>query len=196
MGNIGQHYYDWRYLNAGVGGGGGGATPTAPALPSPAPLTINGIFYRTSITDPNDNYVLIANAGQDPVLMTNYRIDSPKWDHVDTYFFPAGYTLAPGANIRVHSGLGLNTSTDLFMSRTTVMWDNQAYDLAIIYDNYGRQVARYFPAGGAAPPPPAATATTGGPPNQTPVPTKTGGPVGTPGTGTATPPRALFRLRL
>ena len=38
MGNIGQHYYDWRYLNAGGGVAGtpGRSTPTAVALPPKA----------------------------------------------------------------------------------------------------------------------------------------------------------------
>lgn len=165
MGNIGQHYYDWRYLNAGgTGGGPGPATPTASTLPPTVSLRIDGIFYRRAITNLNDNYVVIVNSGQQPVVFTNYWLDSPKWGHVDRYYFPAGFTLAPNAAVRVHAGVGQDIATDLYMFRTSVMWESQPYDLAIVYDNYGREVIRYFPAAETGPPPtqPVATVTPGG----------------------------------
>ncbi len=146
MGNIGQHYYQWRYGN----GGGVDNLPPKPAV------RIDGISYRKSVTDLNGNYAIITNGGQTPVSLVGWRLDSPKWDHVDRFSFPRGTTLAPGASLRVHSGPGQSTATDVYMFRTTVMWDeivanNQptdgaAYNLAILYDTYGREVARFFPA--------------------------------------------------
>lgn len=102
--------------------------------------------------------------------------------------------------MRVRSGPGTNTATDIYMFRTTVMWDRQPYDLAVLYDNFGREVARLFPAEGGAPPtaPPAGTPTriSGTPPPGTPqaTATKSGGTTvptstisGTPQTPTRTP---------
>jgi hypothetical protein len=189
MGNIGTHYYDWRYLNAGPPAPGPApATPTAPALPPKPAINIVGIEYRKSVTDLNGDLAVLTNGGQTPVSFNGWFLDSPKWDHVDRYFFPANFTLAPGASVRVRSGPGLNTATDLYMFRTTVMWDGMAYDLAVLYDNNGREVTRYFPAAETGPPPtqqPAITATAA-PPQGTAVRTATSIP-GTPGARTATP---------
>ncbi len=199
MGNIGQHYFDWRYRNGGGGGGGGGggtvATPTAPAQAPKPSIQLSNIQYRKSITDLNGNQITITNIGQAPVLFDGYRLDSPKWDHVDRFYFPPGVSLAPGASLVAHAGIGVNTATDIYMHRTTVMWDGQPYDLAILYDNLGREVTRFFPASDVNPPtpqPPAATPTppTAPPSADTPTPTLIPGktpPVET----TPTPPTAV-----
>ncbi|HKP53763.1 MAG TPA: lamin tail domain-containing protein [Chloroflexia bacterium] len=187
MGNIGQHYYDWRYLNAGQPGPGGN-TPTSQALPPKASIAIEGISYRASLTDINGTYTTLKNGGQSAQSFNSWWLDSPKWGYVDRFYFPNGITLAPGASVRVHSGPGINTSTDIYMYRTTVMWDRQLYDLAVLYDNYGREVDRFFPASdvGAPPtavPPGAATAT----------PAKEGTPVATPTRASGTPAATATR---
>lgn len=187
MGNIGQHYYQWRY-------GSGGGVDTTPVRSS---IRIDGISYRKSITDLNGNYAIIANGGQTSVSIGGWRLDSPKWDHIDRFYFPTGTTLAAGASIKVHSGPGKNTATDIYMFRTSVMWDelvsnNQPtdgapYNLAILYNGSGREVTRFFPASDVGGPPPTetpatlATATTVGqptlPPGKEPTTTPTGIPV-------------------
>jgi hypothetical protein len=154
MGNIGMHYYDWRYLNAGPPQTTPGpATPTAAALPPTATIRVNGIEYRRSLTDLNGNLISITNAGQAAVSFDGWWLDSPKWGYVDRFYFPNGVTLAPGATLRIHAGLGRSTATDLYMFRTTVMWEGQPFDLAVLYDNFGREVVRYFPAAETGPPP-------------------------------------------
>lgn len=190
MGNIGQHYYDWRYLNAGQSGQGGN-TPTSLALPPKANITIEGISYRAVLTDINGTYATIANKQQAAQSFNGWWLDSPKWGYVDRFYFPNGVTLAPGASMRVHSGPGINTPTDIYMYRTTIMWDRQLYDLAVLYDNYGREVDRFFPASDVGVPP------TPGPPGAaTATPTKGGTvvatstrPPGTPGTSIPTSTR-------
>ncbi len=191
MGNIGQHYYDWRYLSAGGPGPiPGPATPTAQQLPPKPNITIDAIAYRKTLTDLNGNYVTITNAGKNPQSLNGWWIDSPKWSYVDRFYFPGGVTMQPGTSINVHAGLGGNSATDLYMGRTTVMWDGQPYDLAILYDNYGRQISNFFPASdvGVQPtqPPAAGTPTTGTPGLKgTATPTVVQ-PVSTPGLGTPT----------
>ena len=158
MGNIGQHYYDWRY-GKGQSGTPGPVqpTPTALGLPEKANVTIDSINYRASIVDLNGTYCTITNRDKQPISLDGWRLDSPKWAIVDTFRFPADVVIQPGASIRVHSGPGLNSATDIYMFRTTVMWDAQPYDYAVLYDQYGRQVSDFFPAGdvGAPPTPPA-----------------------------------------
>lgn len=153
MGNVGQHYYQWRY------GSGSGAGDIAVAR---SEVRIDGISYRKSLTDLNNNYAIITNGGQIPVSIAGWRLDSPKWDHVDRFSLPKGTLLAPGASVRVHSGPGQNTETDIYMFRTSVMWDEigpdnaregAAYNLAILYDNTGREVSRFFPAADVGGPP-------------------------------------------
>jgi hypothetical protein len=154
MGNIGQHYYDWRYGKAGGGPPGPVApTPTAIGLPPEANVTIDGISYRASVIDINGTYCTITNRDNQPVSLDGWRLDSPKWAIVDTFRFPSDVVLQPGASINVHSGPGLDSPTDIYMARTTVMWDGQPYDYAVLYDNYGRQVSDFFPAGDVGPPP-------------------------------------------
>lgn len=187
MGNIGQHYYEWRYLNKGNPPNPGGPTPTSPALPPKLNVTIDSISYRKSITDLNGTYCTITNREQQAVSLNGWWLDSPKWNYVDRFYFPNGITLAPGATVRVHSGPGLNTDTDIYMGRTTIMWDQQPYDLAVLYDNFGREVDRYFPAAevGVTPTPQGTPGSRPTPP--TTVPTK-GTPVkGTPTIGVPTP---------
>ena len=157
MGNIGQHYYDWRYGKSGSGTPGPvQPTPTALGLPQKANVTIDSINYRASIVDLNGTYCTITNRDKQPISLDGWRLDSPKWAIVDTFRFPADVVIQPGASIRVHSGPGLNSATDIYMFRTTVMWDGQPYDYAVLYDQYGRPVSDFFPAGdvGAPPTPP------------------------------------------
>lgn len=154
MGNIGQHYYEWRY-----GGGASStprppaATPTAAGLPAKANVTIDSITYHQSPVDLNGTYCTITNRGSTPISLNLWRLDSPKWGIVDTYYFKDDVTLAAGASIRVHSGVGQTTATNVYMGRSTVMWDGRNYDYAVLYDQYGRQVADFFPAGDVGPPP-------------------------------------------
>ncbi|MDQ6693244.1 MAG: lamin tail domain-containing protein [Chloroflexota bacterium] len=186
MGNIGQHYYDWRYSQPKSGPPQPGpASPTSQALPPKAKISIVSINYRSSIIDLNGNFITLRNDDAQPQNFSGWFLDSPKWNYVDRYYFPSGtgsFILAPGASVNIHAGPGNDTASDLYMFRTSVMWDGQPYDLAVLYDNHGREVDRFFPAAEQGPPP---TAQSGGTPTggpQTPFPsgTRVGTPVTTP----------------
>jgi hypothetical protein len=182
MGNIGKHYYEWRYENkAGPTPQVPVPTPTIQNSPPLANLTIDSISYRASLVDINGTYCTITNRGQSAQSLDGWWLDSPKWSHVDRFYFPGGITVQPGASINVRSGPGNNTSTDIYMFRTTVMWDGQPYDYAVLYDNYSRQVSDYFPAGEKGPPPTPPPSGTQVPPGSTPVTQPTPG-------GKTTPP--------
>ena len=155
--------------------------PSSPARPPLANLTIDSIAYRASIVDINGTMCTITNRGQSPQSLDGWWLDSPKWDHVDRFYFPNGITVQPGASINVHSGPGNNDAKNIYMFRTTVMWDQQPYDYAVLYDNFGRQVSDFFPAADQGQPTPttqpgAATPTT----QPNPQATQTGGVKPTP----------------
>jgi hypothetical protein len=182
IGNVGQHYYDWRYRpGAPATPGRPVATPTVVAPPALPKITIDSISYQTSVIDLNGNLCVLTNGDAVPVNLDGWWLDSPKWGYVDRFYFPSGITLAPGASVRVHSGTGANTATDIYMWRTSVMWAGQLSDLAVLYDNYGREVDRLFPAGEVGvpptPPAPAGTATRASGTPGTPVPTRPPGQV-------------------
>ena len=175
MGNIGQHYYDWRYKTAPIPGTPRPivATPTSLARPVLPNLTIDAITYRASIVDINGTACIITNRDQHAQSLNGWWLDSPKWDHVDRFYFPNGITMQPGASITVHSGPGNDNSSNIYMFRTTVMWDHQPYDYAVLYDDLGRQVDDFFPAAdqGQPTPVPVPTQPGGTPqPNVTPIP--------------------------
>lgn len=194
MGNIGVHYYEWRYLQpAQPTPRPGPSTPTSQALPPLANITIDDIAYRRSITDLNGNFATLTNRGETAQLFNGWWLDSPRWTNVERFYFPPGVTLEPGASIRVHAGPGNNSATDLYMFRTTVMWEGKPYDLAVLYDNFGREVTRFFPAAETGVPPtvppattPARTTVPGGTPAR-PSPTRVGGTAPTPTTGLPNP---------
>ena len=90
-------------------------------------LYIEALRYDTS-----DEYVQIANRGTASQDMTGWRIHSVvgnQW-----YNFPAGYTLAADATVRVHSGLDAfeNPPADLLWGHAYI-WSNDG-DQAILYD--------------------------------------------------------------
>lgn len=195
MGNIGQHYYEWRYLNPATPvptPRTGVVTPTAPPAPSKPNVTIDDIQPRTSLIDLNSNYCTITNRDQGTARFDGWYLDSPKFGHIDRFYFPDGVTLQPGASMKVHAGPGNNSPTHVYMYRTTVMWDGQPYDFALLYDNLGREVDSFFPAADKGAPtstplPGRTTPTVGVPPKETP-PTADSTP---PPKGTLTPTRGV-----
>ena len=104
----------------------GGYTPHAD-------LYIEALQYETT-----DEYVQITNRGDAPQEMTGWRIHSVIGDQ--WYDFPAAYTLAAGASVRVHSGPAAldNPPADLLWALVHI-WRNEG-DKAILYDNSGTEI--------------------------------------------------------
>ena len=155
MGNIGLHYFEWRY--------GGGPAPQPGVSPPAGPpalaqLAITGIVVGKSGLDLNEQTVTLENRGAAPVLMTGWRLVSPKNDHVDIYTFPQDFTLPAGAQVAVHAGQGFDGNGNLYMRRVTWLFDATGFDGVILYDNVGREVTRYFLQQGAVPTAPAPAA--------------------------------------
>lgn len=81
----------------------------------------------------NEEYVCFEHVGGDPVNMTGWHVKDAQ-DH--TYTFPP-FTLALGAHVRLHTGQGTDTSTDLYWGLDRAVWQNFWYggDSVFLYDD-------------------------------------------------------------
>jgi hypothetical protein len=125
------------------------ATPApAPATPSPQPsgpgAATPALVIRAVVNQGRSEHVTIANQGAAPQDLSGWTLRSATGGQ--TYVFPPGFTIAPGATVNVHSGAGdpatLNRPPgDLFATRTNI-WRNTG-DVAQLIDPTGRLVSEY-----------------------------------------------------
>ena len=98
----------------------------------------------------NSEYVTIRNAAVKPKVLTGWTLHERKAGLV--FRFPA-FTLCPGCRVKIHSGRGTNTRTDLFWGRATFSWVD-AGDTATLRRRTGRlQDSCTYPGPGIPPPP-------------------------------------------
>ena len=140
------------------------ASPT-PAQPTPEPPTPTPVPPTPAVTPPpvapseiavnpdccqfnspgNDNYskeeeyVCLTNSGGQAADITGWYLrDEYGWG----YTFPQ-FTLAPGATVRVRTGCGTNSTTDLYWCKDeTAVWNNDG-DTVFLFDADGNLVAQY-----------------------------------------------------
>ena len=86
----------------------------------------------------NDEWVEISNPGTSDVSLAGWTLEDGQ-NH--TYSFPE-ISLAAGATVKVHSGNGTDTVTDLFWNRSSAVWNNDG-DTATLKDAAGAAVSRY-----------------------------------------------------
>jgi hypothetical protein len=86
----------------------------------------------------NDEWVDIRNEGAAPVDLTGWRVrDESASNRFD---FPQGFTLGPGAQVRVRSGCGQPTAAELFWCTSgAAIWNNDG-DTAFLLDPAGNVV--------------------------------------------------------
>jgi lamin tail-like protein len=65
----------------------------------------------SSFANKDDQIVCIANKGKDPVKISNWLIRNTIGR---TYYFPAGTVIDGGKTLKVHTGAGTNSATDLY----------------------------------------------------------------------------------
>ncbi len=86
----------------------------------------------------NEEWVEIANQGEEDVNLEGWTL-SDRQNH--TYSFP-NFVLAAGASVKVHTGSGEDTEENVYINRSTPIWNNDG-DSAILADSEGIIVARY-----------------------------------------------------
>jgi hypothetical protein len=131
VGNIGQHYYAWRYGQAGK-------TPLVFA-PQRGDVRVTYILANPALVPgATHEYVELRNFEEFAVPLHGWRITD---DSGTTYTFP-DIRLLPGATIRLHVARGVDTATDLYWGRTGAVWNNGG-DTAFLYDAAGGLLHTY-----------------------------------------------------
>jgi sRNA-binding protein len=86
----------------------------------------------------NGEWVEIANQGTEAQSLQGWTL-SDQDNH--TYAFNS-FTLQAGASVKVHTGTGDNSATDLFWNMKVSIWNNDG-DMATLKDATGNVVAKY-----------------------------------------------------
>ena len=87
----------------------------------------------------NDEWVELTNAGSGSLDLTGWAVKDESASH--RYHFPAGFTLAAGATVRLHTGCGTDTATTLFWcNQGSAVWNNSG-DTVFLLDPNGNVVA-------------------------------------------------------
>jgi hypothetical protein len=80
----------------------------------------------------NQEYILIRNSGSQRVTMTGWVLhDVPRAGTTNRFVFPS-FVLRPGATVRVHTGSGTNTSTDLFWGSSVYVWGDDSDTASLV----------------------------------------------------------------
>ena len=120
------------------GSGSAPASPTAAAAAAPQAGAI--LVVKAVVNQGRAEHVVITNEGTVGQELTGWTIRSGAGGQQVS--FPAGFVLAPGASVRVHSGSGAAAQhrppTDLFGTGSNI-WNNSG-DVAILVDPTGRAV--------------------------------------------------------
>jgi hypothetical protein len=114
--------------------------PQVPESPTPIPgLSPDSVLYIANIQyETEDEYIHIGNIGQAAQDMTGWQILSVEGGEL--YTFPAGFVLAPGAAVKVHSGPAAtgDPPADLIWGAAAVWQDSG--DKAVLSDDTGQLV--------------------------------------------------------
>lgn len=108
--------------------------PTEPPPPTATSVEIAGILYNPDgdeSQNPNTEYLEIQNGTDESVELSSWSLSD---DTVATYVF-GDFTLAAGATVRVRSGAGTDTATDVYANWGS-RWNNDG-DTATLYDASG-----------------------------------------------------------
>lgn len=115
--------------------------PAACGTASTAELAVSAIAADPPGDDTDvllDEWVEITNIGAAPVDFTGWGLKDESARN--RYSFPARYVLAPGAAVRVRSGCGADTATDLhWCAQGSAIWNN-AGDTVYVLDPQGNIV--------------------------------------------------------
>ena len=106
-----------------------------------ARMQFGEIFYnspgsdRGGATSLNQEWVQLHNTSGARITMTGWTLRDAA-NHV--FRFPA-FTIKPHAYVKINTGPGRNTQTDLYWGSGWYIWNNTG-DTAILRDNHGRQL--------------------------------------------------------
>jgi len=117
-------------------------TPTPTVTPTPLPLDVRVEWACCNVRggsreDPNGEYVCFKNYDWRPADMTDWHVRDEQ-EH--EYQFPP-FILDPDAIVRLHSGAGRDTATELHWA-SGLVWNNSG-DTILLYDERWNLIDRY-----------------------------------------------------
>ena len=87
-----------------------------------------------------DEWVEISNLGEAAQDLTGWTLRDEQ-NH--TYTFPEGFVLMEGVSVLVHTGVGDDTATDLYMDLASPIWNNGG-DVATLLDPDGNVISTFI----------------------------------------------------
>jgi competence protein ComEC len=81
---------------------------------------------------------VVTNQGSADQDLNGWTIST---QHNRTYAFK-DFTLQGGASVKLHTGCGNDTATDIYWNKKMPIWNNNK-DMATLKDNSGNVIARY-----------------------------------------------------
>jgi competence protein ComEC len=82
--------------------------------------------------------VRFRNVGDEALDLSGWTVRD---DVGKTYEFPDGFVLEAGASVRLHTGSGTDTATDLYWGASQPVWNNDG-DTVIVETDAGETVIR------------------------------------------------------
>ena len=125
-------------------------TAVIPAAPASAagPLKITAAYYDPVPNGPdpgtnagrNSEYIVIRNLGSANLALAGFVLhDVPRLGTTNRFVFP-NFTLRAGKSVRIHTGSGSNSSTDLYWGKTVYVWGDDA-DTATLQNRTGSNIS-------------------------------------------------------
>lgn len=87
----------------------------------------------------NDEYVTVKNTGAVAVNLAGWRLSTRS---ANQSFLLPSCTVAPGATVRIHTGVGSNGGGHVYLRSSRPLWSNSG-DVGSLYDARGALVSRY-----------------------------------------------------
>jgi len=137
-----QDYLDELEMEARQAGRGLWTTPTLPSLTiSVENVQMTYIFYDGLVPYvESDEYVEITNLGDQPQELTGCVLMDIS-EGYPSFTFPS-YILAPGKSIRVYTNEYHSEWGGFSFEYSQPIWNNREPDVAVFYNNQGKEVSR------------------------------------------------------
>jgi len=110
-----------------------------------SPLGVARIRFmgENDAANPNNEFVVIvsdARCARSSHDMSAYRLRNNAGDE---FTFPVGFRIEAGRSVRIFSGTGVNTPTELYWGRAAPAWGNRGDCVRVMYPDGTRWTWRY-----------------------------------------------------
>lgn len=143
---------DWALTNVAaaqraVAAGAGIWNPTACGAGPSASIDFvtNYDAAGSDTSNPNGEYVQIRNRGASTLSLTGWQLRDTG---LGRWSFPSGFTLPPNRRVRIHVGIGTNTTTNLYMGNSGPMLLNYTDGMFLHDPNFNIRAFDMWPCDG------------------------------------------------